>query len=194
MSRAIIIIHSSELLRKGLSMILENNITARIICFSSISEVEPSRFFGLNEVIFLVDSNCTNIESLFQISSRIEKQMLIGLTANKNEKQHHLFDWLFSIYEPMDNIVQKIDTFFTQRLSDESDELTGREKEVLRLIALGHTNKTIADKLFISTHTVISHRKNITEKLGIKSIPGLTVYAIIQNIVSTSEITPDQLL
>lgn len=94
----------------------------------------------------------------------------------------------------MDNIVQKIDTFFTQSLSDESDELTGREKEVLRLIALGHTNKTIADKLFISTHTVISHRKNITEKLGIKSIPGLTVYAIIQNIVSTSEITPDQLL
>ena len=58
---------------------------------------------------------------------------------------------------------------------------------------MGHTNKTIADKLFISAHTVISHRKNITDKLGIKSIPGLTVYAIIQNIVSTSEIAPEQL-
>jgi DNA-binding CsgD family transcriptional regulator len=58
---------------------------------------------------------------------------------------------------------------------------------------MGYTNKAIAEKLFISAHTVISHRKNITEKLGIKSIPGLTVYAIIQNIVNTSEIASDHL-
>jgi DNA-binding CsgD family transcriptional regulator len=194
MGRAIIIIHSSELLRKGLALVLENKITARIICFSSIKEIEMSPLLGLNEVVFLLDSNFKNIESLFQMSSRIGKHFVIGLTANNGENQHKLFDEIFSIYEPLDNLVRKIDAFFTQHLPEESDELTTREKEVLRLIALGYTNKTIADKLFISTHTVISHRKNITEKLGIKSIPGLTVYAIIQNIVSTSEITPDQLL
>ncbi|MCK3685331.1 helix-turn-helix transcriptional regulator [Maribellus sp. YY47] len=83
--------------------------------------------------------------------------------------------------------------FFEQDDTGLNDELTAREKEVLRLIALGNTNKTIAESLFISTHTVISHRKNITEKLGIKSIPGLTVYAIIQKIVAPTDISADQL-
>jgi len=194
MSRALIIIHSSELLRKGLATVFENKISAQIICFSAITEMEQSRFFGLNEVVFLLDSNDKNIEALFQIRAKTANHMLIGLSASRTENKSNLFDQMFSIYDPLEILIQKIDTFFTPNLPDDSDELTGREKEVLRLIALGHTNKTIADKLFISTHTVISHRKNITEKLGIKSIPGLTVYAIIQNIVSTSEIAPDQLL
>ena len=79
-------------------------------------------------------------------------------------------------------------------LMDEVWVSSSREKEVLRLIALGHTNKSIADTLFISTHTVISHRKNITDKLGIKSIPGLTVYAIIQKIISQADIAKDKLI
>lgn len=194
MSRALIIIHSSELIRKGLETVLENKIMAQINCFSTITEIEQSRFFGLNEVVFLLEANHKNIDALFPIRIKTAKHMLIGLSANRTVNASGLFDQMFSIYDTPDLLVQKIDTFFTRKLSVDSDELTSREKEVLRLIALGHTNKTIAEKLFISSHTVISHRKNITEKLGIKSIPGLTVYAIIQNIVSTSEITPDQLL
>jgi DNA-binding CsgD family transcriptional regulator len=53
---------------------------------------------------------------------------------------------------------------------------------------LGLTNKEISEKLFISTHTVITHRKNITAKLGIKTIAGLTMYAAINGIVSRDEI------
>lgn len=56
-------------------------------------------------------------------------------------------------------------------------ELSAREIEVLDTITKGLINKEIADKLNISLTTVISHRKNITEKLGIKSVSGLTVYA-----------------
>ena len=73
-------------------------------------------------------------------------------------------------------------------------ELTVRERDVLKLVALGHANKEIAEKLFISIHTVISHRKNITEKLGIKSISGLTVYAILNKIIDTDQINMDQLI
>jgi len=58
--------------------------------------------------------------------------------------------------------------------------LTHREKEVLQLVAQGLMNKEIADKLQIGLTTVISHRKNIVAKLGIKTIPGLTVYAYTQ--------------
>jgi DNA-binding CsgD family transcriptional regulator len=47
----------------------------------------------------------------------------------------------------------------------------------------GFANKEIADTLNISIHTVISHRKNITEKTGIKSLSGLTIYAITKKII-----------
>jgi Response regulator containing a CheY-like receiver domain and an HTH DNA-binding domain len=61
--------------------------------------------------------------------------------------------------------------------------LTPREIEVLKLIVAGKLNKEIADDLDISFQTVLSHRKNITSKLGIKTVSGLTFYAIINGIV-----------
>ena len=67
-------------------------------------------------------------------------------------------------------------------------ELSAREIEVLILITKGFTNKEIADKLNISLTTVISHRKNITEKLGIKSVPGLTIYAVMNGYVEADSI------
>lgn len=67
-------------------------------------------------------------------------------------------------------------------------ELSAREIEVLTLIAKGHINKEIADKLNISLTTVISHRKNIIEKLGIKSVSGLTVYAVMNGYIEADRI------
>jgi two-component system, NarL family, response regulator NreC len=69
-----------------------------------------------------------------------------------------------------------------------SGDLSEREKSIVALVARGLTNKEIADKLFLSQHTVVTHRKNITGKLGIKSISGLTIYAILNNLVSLKEI------
>jgi len=65
---------------------------------------------------------------------------------------------------------------------------------VLQLLCKGHSNKEIADQLFVSTHTVISHRKNISEKTGIKSASGLTMYAILKKIVDVSEIDTADLI
>ena len=67
-------------------------------------------------------------------------------------------------------------------------ELSAREIEVLILITKGLINKEIADKLNISLTTVISHRKNITEKLGIKSVSGLTVYAVMNGYIEADRI------
>ena len=63
------------------------------------------------------------------------------------------------------------------------EELSEREKDVLREIVRGLSNKEIAEKLFVSIHTVMSHRKNISRKLNIHSTAGLTIYAIVNNIV-----------
>ena len=60
-----------------------------------------------------------------------------------------------------------------------SKELTKREAEVLRLVVRGKINRQIAEELHISFQTVLSHRKNITAKLGIKTISDLTVYAMM---------------
>lgn len=64
-----------------------------------------------------------------------------------------------------------------------------REKEIIRHIAKGMTNKQIADTLFISTHTVATHRRNICSKLDIHTSSGLTLYAIAHNIIDISEIS-----
>ena len=69
-----------------------------------------------------------------------------------------------------------------------SEELSQREKEVLELIVKGFINKEIADKLNISTSTVIFHRKNICERIGSKSIGRLTIYAVMNGIVDLREI------
>lgn len=71
----------------------------------------------------------------------------------------------------------------------DSSVLGEREKEIIRHIAKGMTNKEIADKLFISTHTVATHRRNICSKLDIHTSSGLTLYAIMHQLIDISEIS-----
>ena len=65
----------------------------------------------------------------------------------------------------------------------EGEALSAREKEILVCVAKGMLNKEIADQCNLSIHTVITHRKNITRKTGIKTAPGLTVYALLNNLI-----------
>lgn len=66
--------------------------------------------------------------------------------------------------------------------------LSDRELEVLALIVQGYINKEIADKLNIGLTTVITHRKNIMEKLGMKSVSALTIYAVMHGYVDINQI------
>lgn len=68
------------------------------------------------------------------------------------------------------------------------DELSMREKEIVACVAKGMANKEIADALFISIHTVLTHRKNIAKKLQIHSPAGLTIYAIVNKLVELKDI------
>ena len=68
------------------------------------------------------------------------------------------------------------------------EELSDREIDVLIQIVKGLSNKEIADVLCISTHTVITHRKNITRKLNIHSAAGLTIYAIVNKLVDLNSL------
>jgi len=70
-----------------------------------------------------------------------------------------------------------------------ADQLSEREREIVHCAVCGMSNKQIAEKLFISLNTVLTHRKNIARKLNIHSVAGLTIYAIVNKIVDIAEIS-----
>lgn len=65
--------------------------------------------------------------------------------------------------------------------------ISDRENEIIKLIAEGNTNPQIADQLFLSSHTVNTHRKNIMAKLGVKNTAGIVMYAVKTNLVSPNK-------
>lgn len=102
-----------------------------------------------------------------------------------------LYDDVISIVDDISAISDKINALIDrgQTAPDENkDTVSQREKEIIALVAKGLTNKEIADKLFLSVHTVITHRRNIARKLEIHSATGLTIYAIVNKLVDLSEI------
>lgn len=102
-------------------------------------------------------------------------------------------DRIIDVFLPEEKILESLSSVFYGKkdLSDVnggSEDLSAREIEVLVLVTKGLINKEIAEKLNISLTTVISHRKNITEKLGIKSVSGLTIYAVMNGYISPDSI------
>ncbi|MDP4588684.1 MAG: LuxR C-terminal-related transcriptional regulator, partial [Flavobacteriales bacterium] len=73
------------------------------------------------------------------------------------------------------------------QVSCEPVSLSARELEVITLIAEGHTNTQIADKLFLSSHTITTHRKNIMQKLGVNNTAAIVMYAVKSGLVSPNK-------
>jgi len=125
----------------------------------------------------------------------LEKTILLKQSHSAEDKIEDKDEVHASIYlsEEKEEIIQKIKNILNLHSpdhgSDHSRHLTQREETIVRLVSMGLTNRQIADELFLSTHTVTTHRKNISSKLGIKSVSGLTVYAIVNNIITIEEVT-----
>ena len=99
-----------------------------------------------------------------------------------------LFDSLITISDTSEiirsTLIKLINSELQHNPGPHAEILSERETDVLKLLAKGMSNKEIADKLNISTNTVISHRKRVTQKTGIKSVSGLTIYAVVQKIIA----------
>ncbi len=117
-------------------------------------------------------------------------------SGSTNELNGVLFD-IFACEQELASHNAVEDELFipaVERLASESPQstrpepLSAREKEIITCVVKGLTNKQIADVLCISTHTVITHRRNIASKLQIHSAAGLTIYAIVNKLVDLSEI------
>ncbi|MBP3425530.1 MAG: response regulator transcription factor [Rikenellaceae bacterium] len=102
------------------------------------------------------------------------------------------FDGVIGLYDGSETIISRLNAVMEQTQNAtstriESDELSARERDILTAVARGKTNKEIADDFNLSVHTVITHRKNISHKLGINSISGLTVYAILNKLIDVTD-------
>lgn len=86
----------------------------------------------------------------------------------------------------IDGESKKDSTAFSRAVCDGLN-ISEREIQIIRLIAEGFSNKEIADKLFLSTHTVNTHRKNILNKLGVNNTAGIVMFAVKENIISPNK-------
>lgn len=101
------------------------------------------------------------------------------------------YDESISIFDDLETISTKIAGLLnvvSEEEMDNQDALSQREKEIVICVVKGMTNKEIAEKLFLSIHTVITHRRNISKKLQIHSAAGLTIYAIVNKLVALSDV------
>jgi len=106
-----------------------------------------------------------------------------------NENIDHIIDYSADRATIIDSINKAVEVFVPDKSKKKPDnQLSDREKDIVTLVAKGLTNKEIAGQLFISIHTVITHRKNIGRKLGIKSVSGITVYAILNKLIEMKDL------
>ncbi|VBB48448.1 conserved hypothetical protein [uncultured Paludibacter sp.] len=182
----IIIIESSFILYQGLlKAILSSNLSIQVSQADDLSEAEKTlRKFPESILIANPSIAQYNNKEFQSFRKNWASSHWIAFTYQLFDEQLlSLFDAVININDTPEKIT---DVIKNQLYSDDSNTvntteklLSEREIEVLKQLALGLSNKEIADKLNISINTVITHRKNISQKTGIKSASGLTIYAVV---------------
>ena len=183
-----------DILKEGILAIL--NHSKRKYTAHTINNIQDLIKYT-NKSIFnliIINSNISelDIKHIHNIKSTLPNTKIIGLISNSPNRDFSIqIDNKIYINDNSSKIVEIVELC----LSDENksnkksfeNKLSDRETDVLKLLIKGKTNKEIADELFISIHTVISHRKNITTKLGIKSTAAMAIYAVANNIIDIND-------
>ena len=192
----IVIAEPSTMLRIGLERLLEELPDAEVVfstdnlssLYARINALRPDILI-INPLLFDYAKRATLRAEFDQLPNL----RVVGLVTAYLESQHQrqfagvieLNDDIQRIKSTLNQVARSV-----QSADDASDTapLSDREKDVLVCLSKGLKNNEIADQLNISVHTVITHRKNIVRKTGIKSVAALTVYAILNNLIEEKDI------
>ncbi|MFW6248488.1 MAG: response regulator transcription factor [Bacteroidota bacterium] len=192
MQQSIAIVSHSYIIQRGLTAIISDLSNASFIYFPNmpalnnyLEEKQPN--------IILIDEKVLQANFDQDLFARLNKKARTGLITREDLPPKNIrgIDFILKSNATKSEISPVFEKHFSDTKQSENKEsslLSEREKEVLTMVAYGRTNQEIADKLFISKHTVISHRKNITAKLGIKTVSGLTVYAVLNKMIPRDQI------
>ena len=192
----ILLITPYTILAEGLKAILETNdrllVSAIIPDISDYNEILLKK--GDPDLVILDPAvmdypsrkNCKTI-----IGHYTDAPLIAFPSVPMNDENTDQFAGIIHYYDTRQTILSKVMTILSSESNNKKQglsELSSREKEILKYVAQGMLNKEIAFKLNLSVYTVITHRKNITRKTGIKTVAGLTVYALLNNIIDSSTI------
>ena len=194
MSNRVIICEASEIISIGLAEIIDG-----MAKFDVVSRLDSPEH--LSEKIVATDANLLvinpallgfhNREFLSQLVKEHPQLIIVALATSCLD--HSIltpYHGVIEINDTRSKVISKMNLFAQSEATKNADdvELSKRETDVLVAVAKGMMNKEIADQMNISIHTVISHRKNITRKTGIKSVSGLTVYALLNNLIDEKDL------
>lgn len=191
----ILIIEPSFLIREGLKTLLSQiGLAYRIEEFEfTVENIQKLIQKTRPKIVFLNPALLSDKEYFNRTEASMSEIIFIGLIPievplNKQSQ----FDYLLNVFAPKAELIRSMESILNKSgiliPDNDSGTLSDRENDVLKAVALGLTNNEISEKLFISIHTVMTHRKNITRKLGIKTVSGLTVYAILNKLIKAEEL------
>lgn len=189
------IIEPSAIIAEGVATLAGRSGEFEVVYSGGDMRMLIERFAMVAPDVVIVGSQMvgTNNQSLRVAYPEFQSVTLALLSTTVcDEEVMRQFDGVVNIYDGQAQIIRKLHAAVEQGETNpysDSHDLSERERDVLILVAKGKTNKEIADELNISIHTVMSHRKNITHKTGIKSVAGLTVYALLNNLLDQNDVT-----
>lgn len=194
--KKILLIMPSKVIARGIEAVLSELGEFRVEgILSDLSHASEARLRNMDADVILIDPVLADYTSRMNVRSRISEYSSAAVVALKSvpmaEEQLKQYDGAVGLYDDPVAIVRKLrESLSSREESPESEgyDLSVREKDILVCVAKGMLNKEIADHYNISIHTVITHRKNITRKTGIKTVAGLTVYALLNNLIDSGSI------
>lgn len=192
----IAIAEPSSMLRIGLEQLLRELPDAEVVFSTDNLNSLYSRINALHPDILIVNPLLFDYAKRATIRAEFDQLpnlRIIGLITAYIESQHQRqFAGIIELNDDLQRVKSTLNQVASSVQSDsdepDTDPLSDREKDVLVCLSKGLKNNEIADELNISVHTVITHRKNIVRKTGIKSVAALTVYAILNNLIEEKDI------
>ncbi len=184
----IVVLEPSYMVYEGLLGVL-NQLNLLVVCHRAGS-LQELQLIALKSVIDVVVANPVCLNNQPKLLNTLKRELsdtrwMALVYGCFDSGLLSPFDEILSIYDSPEMIAAKIRKPLAESAEkDQPELLSDREIEVLRQLVAGKTNKEIADVLSISTHTVITHRKNISHKTGIKSVSGLTIYAVVNHFLT----------
>ena len=194
MRNRVIICEASEIIANGLAEIIDSMAQCDVVARLDTPEHLSERITSSDANLVIIDPTLLGFHNkgfLLQLGKEHPNLIVIALvTSYLDHAMLAPYKGFIEINDTRSKIISKMNEFSQCDTSKKSDdvELSKREIDVLVAVAKGMMNKEIADQMNISIHTVISHRKNITRKTGIKSVSGLTVYALLNNLIDEKEL------
>lgn len=184
MKKKVLIVEPSELIVDGLMATLQHADIKLLNPETSASDI-AQRLDVLRPEILIINPTLNDNVTELRKGRRMAVIALVYQYIKQSRLKH--FDAVIDIRDSRQSIIQTVRELSAKTMADDSNmashELTRRETAVLIEVAKGLSNKEIAARLNVSIFTVTTHRKNIVRKTGIKSVAGLTVYALLHNLI-----------